>query len=296
MVAAPPVRWWVVEVVVPTALADDAAALAVGAGADGAEIEELDQHTTRLRLSFPGEHVADEVRALTNGALAEIGFTADCLSVRERIDTDWSERWKQYFEPLNLGKRVWIVPSWYEGFSPPTDAATIELDPGMAFGTGQHATTAMCVEWLEEHLATGDGLSVLDVGCGSGILSMASARLGAGRVVGIDNDPVAVEVARENARDNNLDLIFSEQPLAGVSGTFEVVVANILAHTLCELAVELVRHTAPGGWLVLSGIHEEQEQDVLAAIAAVCTQTGRPQFTPTARRLRKHWLVLGAQL
>ena len=282
-------RWWEVEISAPASLADDVAALAIDAGADGAEVQPLGQ-SARVVLSFEGARLESEVTSIARAALTGLGLTGDA-SARERADTDWSERWKDHFRPLRLGDRLWVVPSWHE-LAAPDDAVVIRLDPGMAFGTGQHATTALCAAWLERRLVDGPGASVLDVGCGSGILAIAARKLGAGRVVAIDNDPIAVEVARENAADNHVDIETSEVMLADVHGTFDVVVANILSDVLCELAPELTRHTRAGGALVLSGILEEQRAEVEASLRAAAGA----RLRALARRRRGIWLALDAEL
>jgi ribosomal protein L11 methyltransferase len=174
-------------------------------------------------------------------------------------DEDWVSRTQAQFGPVEVG-RLAIVPSWHE---PPAGRAVVRLDPGVAFGTGTHPTTRLCLAWLEREL--GAGSSVLDYGCGSGILSIAACVLGAGEVVGIDIDPQAVEAARANARRNAVAARYT-----GTQGTgqkFDIVIANILANPLIVLAPTLARHVAPGGRIVLSGILERQAEAVAQAYA-----------------------------
>ena len=186
-------------------------------------------------------------------------------------ETNWAEAWKQHYRPIPIGRRLRIVPAW---ISPPDDGRiTIHIDPGMAFGTGTHPTTQLCLEMLEAH--TPQGGDVLDIGCGSGILSIAALRLGAGRACGVDTDPDAVAAAVENARRNGVAeaAFFAVGSLERVrAADFPVqraplVVANILAHILIRLLDDGMAETiAPGGRLLLSGILEEQRPRMEAAL------------------------------
>jgi len=177
---------------------------------------------------------------------------------------DWSTSWKVNFKPLRVGRRLMIVPTWEEAPLNPDDIV-LRLDPGMAFGTGGHETTRLCLELLETIM---DGMptlltpSVLDLGTGSGILAMAAVRLGAGRVCAVDIDPQAIEVARENLAINDLDnqVECSTTPLEKLKGAFDVILANILAEELVRLAPQLIERLAAGGMLVLSGILAEKEE------------------------------------
>jgi ribosomal protein L11 methyltransferase len=184
---------------------------------------------------------------------------------------DWSSSWKSNFKPLRVGRRLMIVPTWEEAPLNPDDIL-LRLDPGMAFGTGGHETTRLCLELLEGIM---DGMptllipSVLDLGTGSGILAMAAVKLGAGRVLAVDIDPLAVEVARENLAINGLadQVECSTTPLEALTGTFDVILANILAEELVRLVPHLIRRLSEGGVLVLSGILAEKEPLVRAGFA-----------------------------
>jgi ribosomal protein L11 methyltransferase len=187
-------------------------------------------------------------------------------AVEELADQDWGEAWKRGLGAFSVG-RVFIRPSWIQA-AVPAGAVEVVLDPGMAFGTGTHPTTALCLAALSDLLSARPGAAVLDVGTGSGLLAIAARKLGAARVRGNDNDPVAVEVARENAARNGAEVQLSTEPLPAISGRYDLVVANILANTLVELAPELAAHTAPGGVAVVSGILAPQEAEVRAACAA----------------------------
>ena len=185
---------------------------------------------------------------------------------------DWSTSWKVNFKPLRIGRRLLIVPSWEEP-QPQTDDIVLRLDPGMAFGTGGHETTRLCLELLEQIMDTMPTLltpAVLDLGTGSGILAMAAVQLGAGRVCALDIDPLALEVARENLAINGLaDLVeCSTTPLESLNGCFDVILANILAEELVRLAPLLTDRLAPGGSLVLSGILAEKEGLVRAGFSS----------------------------
>ncbi|MCW3150699.1 50S ribosomal protein L11 methyltransferase [Stutzerimonas stutzeri] len=182
----------------------------------------------------------------------------------ERIeDQDWERSWMDNFQPMRFGRRLWIVPSWHE--APEPDAVNLLLDPGLAFGTGTHPTTALCLEWLDgQELA---GCRVLDFGCGSGILGIAALLLGAESALGTDIDPQALEASQDNAGRNGIDptrfpvYLPTDLPQQPV----DVVVANILAGPLVQLAPTITALVKPGGRLALSGILAEQADEVRAA-------------------------------
>ncbi len=201
-------------------------------------------------------------RADADGAAAALGGGA----VAEVPDEDWGEAWKKGLGPMRIG-RAFVRPSWVEAPVPP-GMAEVVLDPGMAFGTGTHPTTSLCLAALSELLDARPGAAVLDVGTGSGLLAIAARKLGAGRVAGNDNDPVAVAVARENAARNGVEVALTAEGLESIAGEFELVVANILANTLVELAPAIAAKVAPGGAVLLSGILGPQEGEVRAAYVA----------------------------
>lgn len=182
------------------------------------------------------------------------------------VDTVEEQNWVQLtqsqFDPIRVSERLWIVPSWHE--SPDPTAVNLILDPGMAFGTGSHPTTRLCLEWLERNVT--EGCTVLDYGCGSGILAIAAARLGAARVAGVDIDPQAVEAARANAERNGVTALFADSA-EPVAGEYDVVVANILSNPLRVLAPAICAHVRPGGRLALSGILREQVDEIIAIYA-----------------------------
>ena len=177
----------------------------------------------------------------------------------ELPEVDWERAWMDDFEPMQFGKRLWIVPSWHD--APDDSAANIQLDPGMAFGTGTHPTTALCLEWLDAHPPQGQ--LVIDYGCGSGILAIAALKLGAERAWGIDNDPQALVASGENAIKNQLEErleLFRPEAMPGLQ--VDLVIANILANPLKELAPKLAQLVKPGGHIILSGILREQAQSL----------------------------------
>ncbi len=222
---------------------------------------------------------ADLAASLATAA-GEAGFDqVPRFTTEEIADQNWVQLTQSQFDPIRITDRLWIVPSWHE--APDADAINIALDPGMAFGTGSHPTTHLCLEWLEETVTP--GCSVMDYGCGSGILAIAAVRLGAGKVMGVDIDDKAVEAARDNASRNLVDIDFalSSQP---VDGQFERVVANILTNPLCVLAPALCALVAPGGRIALSGILETQTEQVIEAYA--------PWIALRVGKLRDGWARL----
>lgn len=172
-------------------------------------------------------------------------------------DKDWEREWMDNFHPMQFGKRLWVCPSWRE--VPDPEAVNVMLDPGLAFGTGTHPTTALCLTWLDG--LDVEGKTIVDFGCGSGILSLAALKLGAKKVIGIDIDPQALQASRENAKRNGVEdrlelFLPADQPRLQA----DVVVANILAGPLRELAPTIIQFVAPNGLLALSGVLENQAE------------------------------------
>lgn len=190
--------------------------------------------------------------------------------MRTILTEEWSSNWKTHFKPLHIGRRLVILPSWEE-VSPSPDQLLLRIDPGMAFGTGGHETTRLCLEVLEMSINSFGAAppSLLDLGTGSGILAMAAALLGAGRVLALDIDPEAVAVARENLLSNRLEgrIECGVAPLESVAEYFDIIVANILAEELVRLAPALAARLNPGGELILSGILAEKEDAVRSGFA-----------------------------
>lgn len=237
----------------------------------------------RWRLYFDGESVApDDAR---DAAAAAIGELPGTLEVWRIDDLSFLERWREHFKPAQVSDRIMVHPPW-EVPSVGDDVVLVCIDPGMAFGTGTHETTRLCLRALDVALDAG-ARSVLDVGTGSAILAIAAAKLGAGPIVAIDNDTVAVAVARENIEHNGLDgaIEASATPLADLDGTWDLVLANILPHVLVALRDDLLARVAPGGRVVLSGIIERELQGVADAFAD-------PAFDEVEREVMGEWCSL----
>jgi ribosomal protein L11 methyltransferase len=248
-----------------------------------------------LRTYVPLDAQAEDVRQRLEQSLWHLGQMRPIgpMQVRTLEEEDWANAWKQHYSVLRVGERTVIVPSWLE-YGPQPGDVVLYLDPGMAFGTGLHPTTQLCLRLLERYARP--GLSVLDLGTGSGILAIAAAKLGAGPVLALDNDPVAVAVAAENIGLNQSGAVVSAAvgslgagqqmghwltgdfgdetapgqaaPDAAPPPQFDLIVANLIAKVLVILAADLVAALAPGGTLVSSGIIDTKEADVVAAFAA----------------------------
>jgi len=227
--------------------------------------------------------LAERIAALRHAGAA---LGAGTISHSFVADEDWAETWKAYIHTEKIGERIVVRPTWEE-YTPSADEIVIELDPGAAFGTGAHATTAMCLRWLE-HLVS-PGMRVYDVGCGSGILAVAAAKLGAGEVIAMDYDPVAVSVAEENIRQNNVhNVVACESDLLSAcegAAPAELITANIIADVIIRLFAQLDRHLALGGTLLASGIIDDRIADVEHAAA----QHG---FTVLDMTCEKEWAAM----
>ena len=200
-------------------------------------------------------------------------------------DKDWEREWMDNFHPMKFGQRLWICPSWRE--VPEPDAVNVMLDPGLAFGTGTHPTTALCLTWLDGLDLTGK--TVVDFGCGSGILSLAALKLGAKEVIGIDIDPQALQASKANAERNNVaDRLSLYLPKDQPSLKADVVVANILAGPLRELAPTIIQFVGDKGLLALSGVLEEQAPDLQNLYSTWC------DMTPIT--VQDEWVRLNGQL
>lgn len=211
---------------------------------------------------FDAEHPMPEViKQLKNVSFFQHGVD---YKIEQLEDKDWEREWMDNFHPIKFGRRLWVCPSWRD--IPDPNAVNVMLDPGLAFGTGTHPTTALCMQWLDQVIQPDH--TVVDFGCGSGILGIAALKLGAKRVIGIDIDPQAIEASGKNAQRNNVaGQIELYLPKDQPSFAADVVVANILAGPLAELKPVISAYVKPGGLLALSGILTSQAQSVMAAYA-----------------------------
>ncbi len=221
-------------------------------------------------------------------SLVDAGFpeVVPEITVRFVEEADWANAWKQYFKPQRIGRRLVVKPTW-EAWDAAPDDVVIEIDPGMAFGTGLHATTRLCLRALED--AVVPGVSVADVGTGSGILAAAAARLGAARVAAVDIDPLAVRIARENVALNHTEsIVHVAESDVPPPGTFDIVVANILADVIIGMAPALRDALRPHGTLIASGIIDTRAEDVRQGLIEVGLTI---QETPT----EGEWAAIIAQ-
>lgn len=250
-------------------------------GALSVEIEDADAGTEREEPQFgePGTPAAPlwassrvialfprlpDLPARIAAAVAAAGLeAAPAMEITEVAEQNWVRLTQSQFAPIRITDGLWIVPTWHE--APDPQAINLILDPGMAFGTGSHPTTRLCLQWLWEHPPRGQ--SVLDYGCGSGILAIAAARLGAAAVTGVDIDTQALEAARHNAGANGVAALRLLHSGEALSEEFDCVVANILTNPLCVLAPLLAARVRPGGRIILSGVLESQAEQVISAYA-----------------------------
>ncbi|WP_140725580.1 MULTISPECIES: 50S ribosomal protein L11 methyltransferase [Gammaproteobacteria] len=228
-------------------------------------------HSLVLTALFPAD--TDALVLLAALEAFDPGLDWSQASFRQVEDEDWERAWLDQFQPMRFGERTFIVPWNHElpDEARTGDAAVVRLDPGLAFGSGTHPTTALCLRWLDGLAAEGalQGHDVLDFGCGSGILALAALKLGAARAVGIDNDPQALLASHDNAERNAVaDRLAVHLPEQEPVRTYPVVVANILASALDALAETLAARVAPGGRIALSGILHGQEGELLERYAA----------------------------
>jgi ribosomal protein L11 methyltransferase len=198
-----------------------------------------------------------DAEALLAAACSRAGIALPPHEARRLEEQDWVQASRDQFTPIRISERLWIVPTWHE--APDPDAINLKLDPGLAFGTGSHPTTRLALRWLERSVRGGE--SVLDYGCGSGILAIAAMKLGAGRTRGVDIDRQALLAARRNAIQNQVEVSF-HNAAGAIRQPAQIVVANILAHPLIVLAPALARLTVPRGRLALSGLLDDQVDEV----------------------------------
>lgn len=261
---------WTATAEVDSGDAEVCASLLWDAGASGVEL--VDEETAPMpgvprptpgRTLLVGHFTREDDARRATEWLSLRGCEVATAELEERA---WATDWRKHFHPLRISEKLWVAPSWDRPIVP-RGAQTVIIDPGTAFGTGSHETTALCLRTLDGLLDTGVS-SVLDVGTGSGILAIAAVLRGATRVVGTDNDPEAIRVAKENAAANGVALELHVADLDAVSGTFDVVIANILLGALLDMAPALAAKVAPGGHLLLSGLLVEQVAEIEVAYVA----------------------------
>jgi len=206
-----------------------------------------------------GQNIASVIAALHAAGLD----SAVAVDVKQVADQDWVRATQNQFQPVRVSSRLWVVPTWHA--APDPAAINLVIDPGLAFGTGTHATTRLCMKWLDTNLRGGE--SVLDYGCGSGILGIAAMKLGAARATGVDIDPLALLAARHNAMQNQVHMAFVAAERDAPEPA-DIVLANILANPLTLLAPLLARLTRRGGHILLSGVLEHQAREVEDAYRA----------------------------
>ena len=222
-------------------------------GEPGMPVEQIWQRS-KIIVLFTEQADIETIMAITAQA---VGIEKPVYQHEFLPEQDWVRLTQAQFDPIKISTRLWIVPSWHE--IPDNQAINLKLDPGLAFGTGSHPTTHLCLQWLDKHLQSGE--TVLDYGCGSGILAIAAMKLGASRAIGVDIDEQAIIASRDNAQQNEVMASF-HLPEETPSEKFDVVIANILANPLRALGALLASHVKQGGQIVLSGILEEQAEEM----------------------------------
>jgi ribosomal protein L11 methyltransferase len=222
---------------------------------------------------FSLEENINEIEKYINEKLSElrdmnINVGEGKIITKEVKEEDWANNWKKYYKPTKIGNKIVIKPIWEE-YKKEKDEIIVEMDPGMAFGTGTHETTKMCIEALEKYITK--DVTVYDIGTGSGILAITSAKLGAQKVVGVDLDPVAVDSAKSNVKFNNLNNveILQGNLMEVVEGKAEIVVANIIAEVIIFLSDEVKKFLKPNGYFISSGIIKERKEDVVNKLKSI---------------------------
>lgn len=263
--------WLSVTVDVPEAESEWMQTLLTEAGASGLEVRDAGTPPMPgVRQPAKGEAIVIgyyEAQADADEAVAAVKahLPSAPVALEPVVEQDWSVAWRERIKSVQVG-RLWVGPPW-EKATAPADKVCLFIEPKMAFGTGDHPTTSLCLAAVDDYLATHPGCSVLDVGMGTGVLAFAAKKLGSGRTVGVDNDPVSVELAKECADENGLTgLELSGKTLEGIEGTFQLVLANILANTLIELAPLIAAKVEDR--LVMAGVLVHQADEVRRAYVA----------------------------
>ncbi|MCK9231935.1 MAG: 50S ribosomal protein L11 methyltransferase [Syntrophales bacterium] len=293
-------RWFKIELSTPPELVDALANYVTEIGAQGAYQEVLEPFAPndrpaaldKLNAFLPVDTRLENRLARLETYLASLGklfpeYDPVTLTTETIDDPDWGEQWKKYFKPLRVSKNIVIKPTW-ERFTPQGHDIVIDIDPGMAFGTGQHPSTRMCLEAMEDILLKNRSVRkarVLDVGTGTGILGIASAKLGAEAVVCVDIDRNAADIARENVRINGVEdrVKIVNRDVTTLHDPFSLIIANLTARLLVSLRSHLVSLLTPGGYLVLSGIIDQNRPEMEAHFFA-------PPFVSRRTITEKEWV------
>jgi ribosomal protein L11 methyltransferase len=260
-------RWAEIIVDTPIGAVDAVGQVLYGVGCGGFEVREAAKPRAVAGYLPVDDRLEDRLTQIQDALTALPGFgivgVSTELTLKYVEEADWANAWKAFYKPFRVGRRLIVTPPW-ESPELAADDIPLVIDPGMAFGTGSHPTTQLCLTALEDYVQPGQ--SVADVGTGSGILAIAAAKLGASPVAANDNDTLAVRIAGENAAANNVSVTVTEAlPL----GTYHILVANILADVIIGLADELISRMKPGGLLIASGIIDTREADVQNALQAL---------------------------
>ena len=310
-------NWLEITLNLPAAELDAVCARLTANGVSGLEIEDETDFKTFLEENRQYwdyvdddlmEHMAGACRVKLYVTEDEDGRTTlrDYLTGLEQYEyterslaeEDWATGWQKYYKPLTIGERLYIVPQWMRSEPVPDGRVALYLNPGLTFGTGNHATTQLCMEGLEQAVQPGD--KVLDLGCGSGILAIAALRLGASHALGVDIDPKAVDVAYENAEMNDIGKdrlkvvagnVLSDRAFANSleQNAYRVVLANIVADVIIPLSEQVSRYLTPDGWFLCSGVIDTRADEVQAALE-------KNGLVITARRERNGWVSFTAKL
>lgn len=294
-------RWTRLRLPVPLEAVDAVSALCIELGAPGVVTGQTDfrrkkktsrvARTTRIEAYFPPDvprrRLERQLDAALSDAASHFAKLDPARSEIEPFETgDYGTAWRAHFPPITVGKSLLIAPTWHDVEA--NGRHVLRIDPGQAFGTGHHPTTRGCLLEVEQACAKAPPARGLDVGCGSGVLALAMRALGVGRVAAVDNDPLAIEATELAARENGLGPIATGASLQSRRGRYELVVANLFANLLVELAPLLAARLAPGGRLIVSGLLESQEKDVRRALRAAGLRMRR-------RRCLSTWVTLVAE-
>lgn len=293
-------NWLKITILSEAALVDALTDFCVGIIGAGVEVD-VEGHITKRVLTVwmekenpslqEQQHIEQQILGYGR-EIARIFDTAvpemSCTMIEEQ---DWNAVWKAHFRPLAITENLVVVPSW-ESHEVDSDKMILTVDPGMAFGTGHHATTSLSLKLLSE-IMDGENKpsSVLDVGCGTGILGMAAGLYGGEQILGIDNDSIAVAVARENVAQNNLSHVMevSDRPVSQLTGTYQLVMANIVHDVLIAIAEDVKRLVEPGGRLILSGIVEGPQ------VASIKEEYLKHGFTAVQTEIVEEWAAVSMQ-